>query len=217
MEGPTDDPAVKSLRARQRRNFLATLLLSQGVPMITAGDEIARTQGGNNNAYCQDNETSWLDWTLDGDRRELLEFVQRLLRIRRAHPLLHRRRFFRGIAVDDEAEVKDVHWLDPGGSEVSGDQWHHSFARCLGMFMSGRGVDEPDARGRPLKDDDFLLLLNAHHEPIPFVLPGYRGGAWTLLLDTDHSVHCERTHSPGDAYPLTGRSLVLMSRPGASR
>ena len=109
-----------------------------------------------------------------------------------------------------------MHWLDPGGGELSGDQWHHSFARCLGMFMSGRGVDEPDPRGRPLKDDDFLLLLNSHHEPIPFVLPSYGGGPWKLLLDTDQPAPGERTHSPGDSYPLNGRALVLLSRTGAT-
>src|ERR1700684_2665389 len=162
-EGPTDDPNILALRAKQKRNLLATLLLSQGIPMIYAGDEIGHTQMGDNNAYCQDNPISWLSWVLQPADRDLLAFVQRIINLRKRHPVLHRRRFFQGRPIKG-ANVKDVLWLNPAGNEMSEDQWRDPSVRCMGMFLSGQGLDETDERGRNLGDENFLILLNAHHE-----------------------------------------------------
>jgi len=170
VEGPTKNPKVLALRQQQRRNFLATLLLSQGVPMLLAGDEVGRTQRGNNNAYCQDSELSWFDWDLGllDDNRELLAFVQRLVRVRQRHPIFRRRHFFRGIQANG---LRDILWFNPDGREINYDEWTHDHARCLGMYLPGTGLGDWDKRGYPLEDDDFLLLFNAHHEKISFVLP----------------------------------------------
>jgi len=212
VEGPTDDQGIRALRARQRRNFLATLLFSQGVPMIVAGDEMGRTQHGNNNAYCQDNETSWLNWNLTDEDRELFNFVRRLIRIRKAHPVLRRRAFFRGARVAGGG-VKDIQWLKPDGAEMSEEEWQQSFARCLGMYLAGEGLDEVDDRGRPLRDVNFLVLLNAHHERIDFVLPGlHPNSRWWFDLDTgrpDEAVR-SRDYAAGQSYPLEGRSFVVL-------
>ena len=183
-EGHTEDPAVASLRAKQKRNFLATLFLSQGVPMLLAGDEMDRTQRGNNNAYCQDNEVSWIDWSLVEENRELLEFVQRLISFRKSHPVFQRRHFFQGRRIKGE-EVKDVTWLSPDGREMTDDEWNRSYARCLGLFLVGSALEEHDERGRLLHDDNFLLLLNTHHEAIRFKLPDPLVAApWEVFLDT---------------------------------
>ena len=165
-EGPTDDPAINALRAKQKRNFLATLLLSQGVPMLLAGDADGRTQQGNNNAYCQDNEISWVDWNLDFEDLRLLSFVQRVIALRKAHPAFRRRSFFQGRSIKGSA-IKDILWLSPNGNELTDEEWQHSFARCLGLFLSGEGLDERDRQGRPVVDDSFLLLLNAHSDAPP--------------------------------------------------
>jgi isoamylase len=201
-EGPTADASVISLRKQQKRNFLATLLFSQGVPLLLAGDELGRTQLGNNNAYCQDNELSWLDWARAD--RELLEFVKTLMKIRKEHALFRRRTFFRGRAVR-EPDVKDISWLNPDGHEMSDEDWNKASARCLGVFISGSGLSERDERGNPVADDDLLLLLNAHDEVVEFNLPG---DAWTLLLDT-----AATGFSSGQSYPLQSRSLALLARP----
>jgi len=212
VEGPTEDPGIRALRARQRRNFLATLLFSQGVPMIVAGDEMGRTQHGNNNAYCQDNETSWLNWNLADEDRELFNFVRRLIRIRKAHPVLRRRAFFRGARVAGGG-VKDIQWLKPDGAEMTEEEWQQSFARCLGMYLAGEGLDEMDDRGRPLRDVNFLVLLNAHHERIDFVLPAlHPNSRWWFDLDTgrpDEAVR-SRDYAAGQSYPLEGRSFVVL-------
>ena len=184
VEGPTDDPAIRALRLRQMRNFLATLLLSQGVPMLTAGDEIARTQRGNNNAYCQDNETSWLDWTLDDDQRALLAFVQRLIALRRAHPVFRRRDFFQGRPLYG-TEVKDIHWYKPNGEEMQQSDWEHAQARALAVYLVGAALQEHDAQGRAVHDDNFLVLFNAGERAQRFRLP--TNGTelrWRVLLDT---------------------------------
>ena len=178
---------------RQKRNLLATLLLSQGVPMITAGDELGRTQQGNNNAYCQDNELSWLDW--EGADRELLGFTQQLVSIRKQHPLFRRRTYPR---------PEDTSWLAPEGREMTEQDWRLPFARCVGMLMVGQRLAERDERGAPIADDDLLLLLNAHHEAIEFKLPE---GCWTMLLDTAAS-----GISFENSYPLGARSLVLLAK-----
>jgi glycogen operon protein len=212
-EGATDDVDINRLRGQQKRNFLATLLLSQGVPMLVAGDEMGRTQGGNNNAYCQDNETSWINWNLSPADQELLTFVQRVIRLRKAHPAFRHRHFFQGRRIRG-AEPKDILWVRPDGQEMGDKEWHQSFARCLAMFLHGGALDETDARGRPVRDDSFLLLLNAHHEAIPFTLPKFSDDErWLVLLDTHQSTQERSGHYRAtETYPLQARSLVLLIR-----
>jgi isoamylase len=211
-EGPSDNPEVNQLRARQKRNFVATLFLSQGVPMLLAGDEIGHTQGGNNNAYCQDNEISWLNWEREQVDRELLTFVQRLIALRQDHPVFRRRNFFQGRQIRG-AGVKDIVWLRPQGQEMTDVEWNQDFARCLGVSLSGQALDEVDERGQRIQDDNFLLLMNAHYEPISFILtaPPSNSG-WVAIVDTS----CQGTHypdafyAPGSSYPLQARSLALL-------
>ncbi len=212
-EGDTADPEILALRLHQRRNFLATLLLSQGVPMLLAGDEVGRTQRGNNNAYCQDNDLSWFNWDLAWlpENRELLTFTQRLIRLRQHHPTFRRRHFFRGIHGDG---VRDILWFNPDGREIDDDEWSHDYARCLGLYLPGDALAEQDERGHWLEDDDFLLLCNAHHEEVPFVLPVLRDPMlFEVLLDTalPHGQPTEGfSHPPEEPYPAQGRSLVLL-------
>ena len=212
-EGETQDKQVQALRAQQRRNLIATLLLSQGVPMIVAGDEAGRTQHGNNNAYCQDNGISWINWELSVEDREFLSFVQRLIRIRTRHPVFRRQKFFQGRRIRG-AEVKDITWLRPDGAEMTDEEWHHSFARCLGVLLAGDAIGEFDRRGELIRDDNFLLLINAHYEDIPFTVPPLPPVArWEVLIDTSQpgGMHAERQyHYPGEQYPLKARSLVLL-------
>jgi (1->4)-alpha-D-glucan 1-alpha-D-glucosylmutase len=207
-EGPTDDPTVNRRRAIQQRNLLATLFLSQGTPMLVAGDEFSRTQRGNNNAYCQDNETSWVDWNLDEDARALLEFTKRLLRIRAEHPALHRSKFFRGDALAEH--LKDLVWLAPDGEPLPGERWQDPEARCVGMLLSGRGIDDSDETGRPLVDDNLCILLNAGESDVEFALPklDFVREPWELLLDTTADRGSERRVA-GERTRLPGRSLKL--------
>jgi isoamylase len=212
-EGPSDDPEINMLRARQKRNFFATLLLSQGVPMLVAGDEMGRTQQGNNNAYCQDNEISWVSWNLDRDKAALLAFVQRMIHIRREHPVFRRRRFFQGRPIRG-GDIKDIAWLTPEGREMNDHEWTQDFARSLGVFFAGDALQETDRRGRPLRDENFLLLLNAHHEPISFVMPLFHPGAtWQVLADTSYEegLEIDGRFPAGERYELQGRSLALLS------
>ncbi|HSD00700.1 MAG TPA: glycogen debranching protein GlgX [Casimicrobiaceae bacterium] len=213
VEGPTDVPAIRALRGRQSRNLLATLLLSQGVPMITAGDEIARTQQGNNNAYCQDSPISWVDWTMDDERTALFTFARRVIDLRRNHPVFRRRHFFEGRALRGEA-VQDIVWLKPDGQEMTDEEWNHDFARCLGVYLAGDRLDETDARGHPVVDEDFIVLFNAHDGPISFTLPPFDGFGWIVLVDTarDGGVMPEGTFLSEPAYALEGRSLVLLEK-----
>ena len=210
-EGPTSDPAVLALRARQKRNLLATLLLSQGVPMLLAGDETGRTQRGNNNAYCQDNEISWMSWNRETEDRELLSFVSELIKFRNSHPCFRRRSFFQGPRVKGTG-VKDIVWLTPDGREMTDEEWRQSDARCLGLYLQGDATNEDDDRGRPVIDDDFVLLLNSHHEPIPFLLPrlGDRD-AWQVVLDTARA-DGDALHQGAEQFPLQARSLTLLTR-----
>jgi glycogen operon protein len=180
-EGPTDDTEINALRARQRRNFMATLLLSQGVPMILHGDELGRTQGGNNNAYCQDNEVSWVDW--ERADRDFLEFVTRVSRLRREHRAFRRRRFFEGQSVRG-TNLEDIAWLRPDGSEMTDADWQTAYAKALGVFLNGNGIREPDELGSPVRDDSFLLLFNAHWEPVRFAIPDELAAGWRVELDT---------------------------------
>jgi len=213
VEGPTADPNIRALRRRQMRNLIATLFFSQGVPMLVAGDEIGRTQHGNNNAYCQDNEISWIDWNLDDEGRALLEFTRMAVALRNRHPLFRRLTFFRGRAVHEDSE-KDITWLHPHGREMDDEEWSEGHARCLGAHLYGRGLSERDERGVPVEDDDLMLLLNAHHETIAFRLGEASGPAWDVLVDTasETGVSDVATRPAGAEYPLQGRSLVLLRR-----
>ena len=218
VEGGTDDEAVGALRAQRKRNFLATLLFSQGVPMIVAGDEIGRTQRGNNNAYCQDNELSWVNWDLSPDDRKLLEFARRLIRWRHDHPVFRRRFFFEGRPIRGSG-IKDIMWLKPDGTEMSDEEWRNDFARCLGVMLGGQAMSEVDARGRPVSDADFLLLFNAHHEELAFTLPNHTEGLrWMTVLDTTHEHGLARGSvlDGGSAYSLKGRSLALLQKQEAA-
>jgi glycogen operon protein len=217
IEGPTDDPDIQALRAKQKRNLLATLLLSQGVPMMYAGDAIGHTQTGNNNAYCQDNELSWLNWNVQPQDREFLAFAQRMINLRKRHPVFRRRRFFQGRPIKG-ADVKDVLWLNPGGKEMTEEDWRNPSVQSLGMFLSGQGLDETDERGRKLSDTDFLVLLNPNHEDAAFTLPVFRPASrWMAWMDTSHEggLHPADTYDSGAAYALQARSMVvLMERRG---
>ncbi|MGE5131242.1 MAG: glycogen debranching enzyme, partial [Sphingomonadaceae bacterium] len=191
---------------------------SQGVPMLVAGDELGRTQQGNNNAYCQDNELSWLDWTPSVAKSALLNFVRRLVALRRAHPAFRRRDFFQGRPLHG-GDAKDILWLKPDGREMSQEEWEREFARCLGVYLAGSGLDDVDRRGRRLADDDFLMLFNPHHEDAAFVLPAAAGEPWRALLDTalePAAPNARRHIAPGERYPLRARSLALLTRPTAS-
>ncbi|MGA5340108.1 glycogen debranching protein GlgX [Streptomyces griseoincarnatus] len=216
-EGPARDPAVRELRARQQRNFLATLLLSQGIPMLSHGDELGRTQRGNNNAYCQDNEISWIDWRLGDDQRALADFTRRLISLRREHPVLRRRRFFRGETPRNaDQPLPDLVWLAPDAREMTDDDWQRPDAHSVGVFLNGDAIAEPDPRGRPVVDDSFLLLLNSHWEPVGFRLPdASHGERWTALIDTadPDGTPDEAERKAGTRLTVDARSLVLLSRP----
>jgi glycogen operon protein len=210
-EGATEDASINALRARQKRNMIATLLLSQGVPMILAGDELGQTQNGNNNAYCQDNELSWLDWDLTNDERDLLEFVAHMVTFRRRHPVFSRRRFLQARELVDG--IPEVAWLRPDGGEMTDSEWHTTYNRCLGVYMAGTVIERVDKRGRAVHDNNFLTLFNAHHAKIDFLLPEFHaGGAWQVVLDTANSKHPfeQKPYEAGAMYPLEGRSLALL-------
>jgi isoamylase len=215
VEGPTDDEEVLELRTRQQRNFLVTLLLSQGVPMLLHGDEIARTQRGNNNVYCQDNELSWVDWDLDPRRSELLEFTRRVIHLRRDHPVLRRRRFFAGAAEHGgESDLHDIAWFNPSGEHMLAEAWHQDFARAVMVFLNGEAIGEPGSRGERIVDDSFLLLYNASHEDIDFTMPKPEfGQMWTCVLDTDHNLDPLQEVKAGETIAVTGRSTVVLTRP----
>ncbi|HTX34034.1 MAG TPA: glycogen debranching protein GlgX, partial [Bryobacteraceae bacterium] len=218
-EGDTDDPEINAVRQRQARNFLVTLLLSQGVPMICGGDEMGRTQRGNNNAYAQDDAISWFDWNLDEARRKLVEFTARLVDVRRQHPNLHRRKFFQDRRIDpgtSSREVnghqeQDITWLRPDGQEMTPEEWHQGWIRCIGLRLSGRTLDDVNGVGEAIRDETFLILLNPHHEPIRFFMPAGEGTAWEVMLD---SAAPEREDKPliaaGEAFELIPRSTALL-------
>ena len=208
VEGPTDDPEINALRLRQMRNFFATLLLAQGTPMIVAGDEFARTQHGNNNAYCQDSEIGWVNWDLDDDGKALLKFVKRLIKLRLAYPILRRGRFLVG-DYNEDIGVKDVTWLAPDGNEMTTEQWEDSQGRCLGMLMDGRAQETGIRRAGA--DATLLLVVNAHHDLVNFRLPPVpEGEFWTCLLDTnDPAVRGQERFDFEHEYAVTGRSLLL--------
>jgi isoamylase len=219
VEGPTNDPAVRALRARQKRNLIATLVLSQGVPMLLAGDEIERTQRGNNNAYCQDNDLSWLDWHIDADGRRFVEFVSRLLRLRREHPAFRRTQFLQGRSIRG-AHIKDVVWLTPHGTEMSEQEWNQGTAHCLGLFLAGDATDTYDAQGNLLTDDDFLILLNNGETVTDFKFAPFLPQRWEVTLDTS----AEEPIGEGEprvaaegTFVVQPRSLVLLCQRGSVR
>ena len=219
VEGPTDDPEVNRLRARQKRNFVATTLLSQGVPMLLAGDEIGRTQAGNNNAYCQDNEISWVDWTPEHMDLDTLGFVRQLIALHKEHAVFRRRKFFQGRKIKG-AEIKDIVWLRPDGEEMTDEEWNQDFARCLGVALSGAVIDEVTERGQRVKDENFLLLMNAHFEEIHFTLPAPPLGAgWIALIDTSCQISgdANRFFVGRSSYPLQARSLALLVERASDR
>ncbi len=218
VEGPTDDPDVNELRARQQRNFLTTLVLSQGVPMLLGGDEIGNSEGGNNNAYCQDNELSWLNWQ-EADSA-LLGYTTDLLALRRAHPVFRRRRFFHGRPLRGSG-VGDIGWFTPDGVEMADGDWRAGLARSIGVFLNGEAIRSPDSHGEPVTDDSFLVLFNAHHEPTDFALPkGGWGEAWAKVLDTYTGVITDFPppdavwHGAGEELAVAERSVVLLRRAG---
>ncbi len=215
-EGPTDDQEISTLRERQIKNVLATLLLSQGTPMLLAGDEFGRTQRGNNNAYCQDNEISWLDWGIEEKGRSLTEFVQKLTQLRARYPILRRSRFLTG-EYNEELGLKDVTWINASGAEMHPEEWDDSNMHCFGMLMDGRA--QPTGIRRRGEDATLLLVLNAHHDLVEFTLPETAGGhEWSLLVDTNLVEEAESEgFATGDSYGATGRSLLLFAlRPETS-
>ncbi len=212
VEGPTDEPDVRALRARQKRNLIATLLLSQGVPMLLGGDELGNSQNGNNNAYCHDNELTWIHWDLDAADREFLEFVRGVVRIRREQPVFQRRKFFLGRSIREG--VKDISWFQPSGEEMNDQSWKAGFARCLGVRLDGEIIGEVDHRNEPIVGDTLILLLNAHHEPIEFKLPPTKANNdWQLLFDTHIDPERALSYHGQDAYKLQGRSIALLLTP----
>jgi len=218
-EGPSDDPNVNELRARQARNFLVTLFCSQGVPMLLAGDEMGRTQQGNNNAYCQDNDLSWVDWEAAGKQQDLIDFTCALSELRRAHPVFRRRRFFSGLPAPDRGNhgsLQDIVWLTPAGQQMTDSDWHTGYARSLGVFLNGDAITEPGPRGQTMRDQSFLLLFNAHREPVTFTVPDSRfGPGWELLINTAAAGAPEDvTVSAGRSLELIGRSVVVLRGTG---
>ena len=217
VEGPTDDEAINTLRERQTRNFLATLMLSQGVPMLTGGDEVARSQLGNNNAYCQDNALTWYDWNLDAPRRRLMEFASRLIQLRRAHPNLHRRRFFQDRNIRGSV-VRDIAWYSTTGEEFSEENWSEGWNRSLGLMLNGKTLEVSDEEGNAVEDDSFLLLINASAEGVEFALPPVPNGSpWRLVLRTENIDDPFARETLESKIVLGGRSLVLLSDGTAPR
>ncbi len=219
-EGDTDNEEIIETRERQKRNFLLTLLCSQGVPMICGGDEIGRTQSGNNNAYAQDNPLSWTDWNLDERKKALLDFTIRLLELRRDHPNLHRRKFFQDRPINpghaQERQVhgkqqKDIEWLRPDGEEMTPEEWSAGWVRCIGLRLNGNTLDDVNGVGEAVVDDTFLILLNPHHEPIQFYMPSREGSAWEVLISSATPENAEKQMvEAGKPYELIPRSTALL-------
>ena len=213
-EGPTDDPDILDLRARQMRNVLATLLVSQGTPMISHGDEIGRTQLGNNNVYCQDSPLAWMDWSLCETNADLLEFARRVTALRKDHPVFRRRRFFDGKLIrSGDEEVRDIAWLTTAGIPMTPDDWNSGF-KCVGMFLNGDAIPAPNARGERVVDDTFLLCFNAQADPVEFVTPDASYATeWTGTFDTAHPRgDTDVVLKAGEQLSLEGRSVVILRK-----
>ena len=216
VEGPTDDPDVQKLRARQNRNYMTTLLVSQGVPMLSGGDELGHTQLGNNNAYCQDNEISWLNWKLTDEQQGFLEWVRKLVRFRMEQPVLRRRRFFQGRTLRG-SDVKDVTWFTPGGHEMTDKDWSDSFVRTLGMRLAGNAIQETDEHGERVIGDTILVLFNGKEEPVSFMLPPPNDDqVWSVVFDTARPTNDLSDVPHSRIYPLDGRSVVVLRLPMGS-
>ncbi len=215
VEGPTDDPEVLALRARQQRNMLTTMLLSQGVPMLAHGDETGRTQQGNNNVYCQDNELSWMDWDLDEAACDLLEFTRMVVTLRQQHPVFRRRRFLAGDASHGgESDLGDIAWFTPTGEHMREQHWRNGYARSVLVFLNGEAIAEPDPRGERIVDDSFLVLFNAHHEAIDFTLPAPDYGAeWMVIFDTAQELDSGTVLRAGHELRASSRSTIVLTRP----
>ena len=213
-EGPTKDKAILALRARQRRNFIATLLLSQGIPMLAHGDELGRTQLGNNNVYCQDGPISWVDWELDETQNALLEFTRRVVRLRQDHPVFRRRRFFAGSADHGgESDLLDIAWLSPDGQHMQDEAWGADQARAVMVFLNGDAIAEPDERGQDIVDDSFLVLFNGQPDTATFTVPeAVYGQTWTAVFDTDSQVESGSTVEAGKDLTLAQKSVVVLTR-----
>ncbi|MGH7292133.1 MAG: glycogen debranching enzyme, partial [Myxococcota bacterium] len=215
VEGPTDDPAINTIRARQQRNFIATLLLSQGVPMLLHGDELGRTQQGNNNGYAQDNELTWVDW--DNVDQPLVEFTAALARLRRDHPTFRRRRFFNGRPVRMEVGQKrrDIAWLRPDGTLMQPDDWESGFGRAIGVFLNGRGIRERDYRGEPIVDKHFIVLFNAGDDIIDFHMPLIDDSPkWNVLIDTAGEMADSEPLESGATVRLHAKALMVLCEHG---
>jgi isoamylase len=214
VEGPTDDREILDLRHRQMRNIIATLMLSQGTPMIAHGDEIGRTQHGNNNVYCQDSELSWMDWSLVDKNSDQLEFTRKVTALRKRHPVFRRRRFFDGEPIRTGDEVRDIAWLTPAGKEMTHQDWGAEFDKCIAVFLNGEAIPEPDARGQQVVDDSFLLCFNAHDHAVDFIVPDDDyAKEWTAVLDTtDPTGEVKRVVNDGDEVSLPGRAVLVFRK-----
>ena len=214
VEGPTDDPDIAALRSRQMRNFWATLMISQGTPMIAHGDEIGRTQNGNNNVYCQDSELSWMDWSLVDTNSDLLKFARKMTALRKNHPVFRRRRFFEGEPIRTGDEVRDIAWLNPSSREMTHEDWDESIHKCVAVFLNGDAITAPNARGERVVDDSFLLCFNAGDKPVEFVMPpGDYAEEWTVELDTNHPTgDADQVVNAGEKVSLSSRSLLVLRK-----
>jgi isoamylase len=214
VEGPTDDPEILDLRRRQMRNIIATLMLSQGTPMVAHGDEIGRTQHGNNNVYCQDSELSWMDWSLVDKNGDQLAFTRKVSALRKSHPVFRRRRFFEGRPIRSGDQVRDIAWLTPAGDEMTSEDWDSDFGKCISVFLNGEALPEPDARGERVVDDSFLLCFNAHDHAVDFVMPhDDYAKEWTAELDTtDSTGEVKLVVHDGDEVSLPGRALLVFRK-----
>jgi isoamylase len=214
-EGPTEDAGIIALRNKQKRNFLATLFLSQGVPMLLAGDEAGHTQNGNNNAYCQDNEISWIDW--EKADQDLIAFTSQLIHFRRSHPVFSRKRWFQGRPVRSRG-LADISWFLPDSSEMEESHWKEGFAKSLGIYLNGNGLNTVDETSQPVTDDSFYILFNAHSGAVDFKLPEEKyGKKWKKVWDTaDPKVENGKQYAAGESITTTDRSIVLLQSPAKS-
>jgi isoamylase len=213
-EGPTDDANIIELRNKQKRNFLTTLFLSQGVPMLVAGDELGKTQNGNNNAYCQDNEISWINW--QHADTEFLNFTQKLMHFQHAHPVFCRRKWFKGRPIQSSG-VEDIAWFLPNGNSMSEENWKQDFAKSLGVFLNGKALRSDGPKGEPVIDNNFYIIFNAYDGELPYVLPSEEfGSTWQKLIDTHENFFCEeggQSFAPGETITVQGRSVVVLKEP----
>jgi glycogen operon protein len=214
VEGETDDPQVIQLRERQKRNMLVTLMLSQGIPMLLGGDEMQRTQQGNNNGYCQDSEISWFNWDLGQEKEDFINFARELIYFRRQHPVFRRRKWFQGQAIHGKG-ISDIAWFNPDGTEMTDEQWDVGYAKSIAVFLDGNQIPSPGPQGQRISDDSFILFFNAHYETMEFALPNGLGKReWVVVIDTKEPrfVQEEKIYSGNQAVPVVARSLVVLRR-----